>query len=86
MSFDTQQIRSRSLPAGVLRVEGDFEIGDSVSCVNDKGEEIARGLAGYSSREISHLVGLPTHEIPRVLGYSNGDEVIHRDDLVLTGD
>ena len=79
--------RGRSLlPAGVLRVEGDFEIGDSVSCVNEKGQEIARGLVGYSSREISHLVGLPTREIPRVLGYSNGDEVIHRDDLVLTDD
>ena len=79
--------RGRSLlPAGVLRVEGDFEIGDSVSCVNDQGEEIARGLSGYSSREISHLLGLPTRDIQRVLGYSNGDEVIHRDDLVLTAD
>jgi len=68
----------------VLRVEGKFEIGDSIACVNEAGEEIARGLAGYSSAEIVQLAGLATREITRVLGYSNGDEIIHRDDLVLT--
>jgi glutamate 5-kinase len=77
--------RGRSLlPAGILRVEGDFKIGDSVSCVNEEGDEIARGLVGYSSSETRQLVGLATREIERVLGYSNGDEIIHRDDLVLT--
>jgi glutamate 5-kinase len=77
--------RGRSLlPAGILRVEGDFKIGDPVSCLNEEGEEIARGLVGYSSRDISQLVGLETREITRVLGYSNGDEIIHRDDLVIT--
>jgi len=40
---------------------------------------------GYSSEEITQLAGRATGEIQRVLGYSNGDEVIHRDDLVLTG-
>jgi glutamate 5-kinase len=79
--------RGRSLlPAGVVRVEGNFEIGDSVGCVNERGDEIARGLAGYSSDAIRRLAGLSTDEITRVLGYSNGDEVIHRDDLVLTGE
>jgi glutamate 5-kinase len=79
--------RGRSLlPAGVLRIEGRFGIGDSVSCVNEKGQEVARGLTGYSSDEILRVAGLPTKEISRVLGYSNGDEIIHRDDLVLVGD
>jgi glutamate 5-kinase len=76
--------RGRSLlPAGILRVEGDFEIGDSVACVDGRGVEIARGLAVYSSADIDRLAGLPTKEIARVLGYTNGDEIIHRDDLVL---
>ena len=78
--------RGRSLlPAGILGVEGHFKIGDSVVCVNEQGDEMARGLAGYSSDEIRQLAGLATREITRVLGYSNGDEVIHRDDLVLIG-
>jgi len=78
--------RGRSLlPAGVLRVEGTFEIGDSVSCVNQQGEEIARGLTVYSSEDVAKLAGRATKEIDRVLGYSNGDEVLHRDDLVLVG-
>ena len=76
--------RGRSLlPAGVLRVEGSFAIGDSVSCVNDSQQEVARGLAGYSSADVAQLAGKPTKEIDRVLGYSNGDEIIHRDDLVV---
>ena len=78
--------RGRSLlPAGVLRVEGTFEIGDSVSCVNESRREVARGLVGYSSTDVVALAGQPTKEIARVLGYSNGDEIIHRDDLVLVG-
>lgn len=76
--------RGRSLlPAGVLRVEGAFEIGDSVSCVDEAGREVARGLVGYAAPEVRRLAGLATKEITRVLGYSNGDEIIHRDDLVL---
>ena len=68
-----------------MRVEGTFEIGDSVSCVNGQGEEIARGLTAYSSEDVAKLAGRATKEIDRVLGYSNGDEVLHRDDLVLVG-
>jgi len=71
------------LPAGVIRVEGSFSIGESVSCVNDSQQEVARGLAGYSSAEVAQLAGQSTKEIDRVLGYSNGDEIIHRDDLVV---
>lgn len=76
--------RGRSLlPAGILRVEGEFRIGESVTCVNESGQEVARGLAGYSSLDVERLAGQRTNEIERVLGYSNGDAVIHRDDLVL---
>lgn len=79
--------RGRSLlPAGILRVEGDFKLGDSVCCVDDQDREVARGLATYSSDDIQRLAGQPTKEIARVLGYTNGDEVIHRDDLVLIRD
>jgi len=79
--------RGRSLlPAGILRVEGEFRIGESVVCVNESGQEVARGLAGYSSLDVERLAGQRTNAIERVLGYSNGEEVIHRDDLVLTSE
>jgi glutamate 5-kinase len=76
--------RGRSLlPAGITAVRGNFRAGDSVVCVDPSGREFARGLSAYTAKEISRIKGLGTGEIDRVLGYSNGDEVIHRDDLVL---
>jgi glutamate 5-kinase len=71
------------LPAGIVEVRGKFGIGDPVACVDPEGRELARGLTAYSSDAIDRIKGLPTRGIARVLGYSNGDEVIHRDDLVL---
>jgi glutamate 5-kinase len=76
---------SSLLPAGILSVEGRFQVGDAVACVNARGQEVARGLTSYSSRDIERLAGQPTKEIEPVLGYTHGDEVIHRDDLVLIG-
>ncbi|MCG8591369.1 MAG: glutamate 5-kinase [Proteobacteria bacterium] len=76
--------RGRSLlPAGVVDVQGRFDVGDAVACVEPGGRELARGLVAYSAAEVTRIQGRPTREIARVLGYSNGDEVIHRNDLVL---
>jgi glutamate 5-kinase len=78
--------RGRSLlPAGIVGVEGSFGIGDPVSCVDERGCEFARGLAAYASGEVNRIKGVSTRSITQLLGYSNGDEVIHRDDLVLLG-
>jgi len=76
--------RGRSLlPAGVVDVKGRFQIGDAVSCVDESGRELARGLAAYPAEAVEAIKGIATREIERVLGYSNGGEVIHRDDLVV---
>jgi glutamate 5-kinase len=76
--------RGRSLlPAGILTVEGRFGIGEAVACSDDQGVEFARGLTAYAAEDVRRIKGLPTSQIERVLGYSNGDEIIHRDDLVL---
>ncbi len=76
--------RGRSLlPAGIVDVQGAFGIGDPVRCVDGGGREVARGLAAYGAAEVARIKGLPTRRIAQVLGYSNGDEVIHRDDLVV---
>ena len=71
------------LPVGVVEVRGKFGIGDPVACVDGNGHEIARGLVSYASDAIDRIAGRSTQQIDQVLGYSNGDEVIHRDDLVL---
>jgi len=71
------------LPAGITEVRGRFGIGDSIACVAADGRKIARGLVTYSSDDIHRIAGQGTAKIRQVLGYSNGDEVIHRDDLVL---
>jgi len=76
--------RGRSLlPAGIVAVRGRFGLGDAVACVDEKGRELARGLAAYPSEAVERIRGCGTREITRVLGYSNGGEVIHRDDLVV---
>jgi glutamate 5-kinase len=76
--------RGRSLlPAGVVSHSGDFKRGDSVACLDPEGREIARGLCAYGAHEVGCIKGLPTRDIERVLGYSNGDEIIHRDNLVI---
>jgi len=71
------------LPAGIAEVRGKFGIGDAVLCLAADGREVARGLAAYESNDIERIAGRSTDSIQQVLGYSNGDEVIHRDDLVL---
>ncbi|MFZ6017205.1 MAG: glutamate 5-kinase [Nitrospirota bacterium] len=71
------------LPSGIISVEGDFDTGDAVYCLDSKGNRIAKGLTNYSSSEIEKIKCRKTSEIERVLGYKYSDEVIHRDNLVL---
>jgi glutamate 5-kinase len=73
------------LPAGVTVVEGAFERGDAVSVITADGRELARGLIAYPADEAVRIAGKRSSEIPEILGYSGGDEMIHRDDLVLLG-
>ncbi len=71
------------LPSGIISVEGRFDIGDAVYCLDSKGNRIAKGLINYSYLEIEKIKGRKTSEIEKVLGYKYSDEAIHRDNLVL---
>ena len=71
------------LPIGVIDADGKFQIGDLVSCISEDGREIARGLTSYDATETGVIKGHRTSRISELLGYSNGDEIIHRDDLIL---
>ncbi len=72
------------LPSGVIDVEGDFDPGDPVSCVDQEGTALAKGLVNFSSAEIRKIMGLKTSQINQVLGRKDYDEIIHRDNLVIT--
>ena len=75
---------SSLLPAGVLRVVGPFQRGDALIVRDTAGKEIARGLVAYSSADAERLLGRKSSEIATLLGFHGRDEIIHRDDLVLT--
>ncbi|MCF6521670.1 glutamate 5-kinase [Streptomyces sp. JJ36] len=77
------QRRTSLLPAGVLRVEGDFAAGDPVELRDEEGRAVARGLVNFDAREIPRLIGRSTRELARELGPSYEREIVHRDDLVL---
>lgn len=71
------------LPIGVKGVEGSFQRGDLVACLDPEGREIARGLVNYSAEESERLKGQPSYRIAEILGYVDELELIHRDNLVL---
>lgn len=71
------------LPAGIVAVDGDFELGDTVSIVTRDGNELARGLAAYAGDDLRKIQGLHSAGIEARLGYKSIDEAIHRDDLVI---
>lgn len=72
------------LPAGVTQVEGDFERGDLVAVRGPDGREIARGLANYAADDARAVAGHHSGAFEALLGYRGREELIHRDDLVLT--
>jgi glutamate 5-kinase len=72
------------LPAGVIGIEGTFERGDAVIIRTRSGAESARGLSAYSSADVRLIAGHKSSEIAVILGYRGRDEIIHRDDLVVT--
>jgi glutamate 5-kinase len=71
------------LPVGVTSVSGEFDRGDTVRVLDDSKRELARGLTAYSSADLARICGRRSDEIESLLGYDYGDEVIHRNDLVL---
>ncbi len=71
------------LPSGVVDVEGNFDLGDPVSCVDLAGVTLAKGLVNYNSAEIRKIKGLKTSQISQILGNKDYDEVIHRDNLAI---
>ena len=74
------------LPIGIIDVEGEFSEGAMVRCLDPNGIPFARGLVNHRASDIRKVMGLKTGEIEERLGHRHYDEVIHRDNLVLTLD
>jgi len=76
---------SSLLAVGVTASSGKFQRGEVVACLDPAGREIARGMVNYASGEVAKLLGQDSARIAELLGYAGEEELIHRDNLVLTG-
>ncbi|PLX66156.1 MAG: glutamate 5-kinase [Denitrovibrio sp.] len=72
------------LPSGMTKIVGTFGMGDVVAVYDPEGIEIARGKVRYSSEDADRIKGKKSSDIQEILGYKFTDEIIHRDDLVIT--
>jgi glutamate 5-kinase len=71
------------LPIGVLEVGGDFGRGDVITCTDENGRAVARGMSNYSSSDARRIIRRPSSEIMAILGFVEEPELIHRDNMVL---
>ncbi|HYC43042.1 MAG TPA: glutamate 5-kinase [Noviherbaspirillum sp.] len=71
------------LPIGVIEVKGEFGRGDVVTCTDEAGRPIARGISNYSSSDARRIMRRPSTEILSILGFVEEPELVHRDNLVL---
>jgi glutamate 5-kinase len=71
------------LPIGVIAVQGEFGRGAVITCLAEDGTPVARGLSNYTSGEARRILRKPSSEIEGILGFLEGPELIHRDNLVL---
>jgi glutamate 5-kinase len=71
------------LPVGITAVAGEFERGDTVTVCDVAGAELARGLTNYAKDHLALIAGRQSTEVEALLGFTYGDEVIHRNDMVL---
>jgi glutamate 5-kinase len=71
------------LPAGIVKVEGDFDRGDIVAIQGPDGKIIARGLSNYSAVDMGRIRGKKSQQIRVLLAEAAYDEAVHRDNLVV---
>ncbi|MGZ5781560.1 MAG: glutamate 5-kinase, partial [Burkholderiaceae bacterium] len=71
------------LPIGVIEVKGEFGRGDVITCVDEGGHAVSRGMTNYASSEARRIMRRPSSEISSILGFVEEPELIHRDNMVL---
>ena len=73
------------LPVGVRAVCGSFHRGEMVACLDESGVEVARGLINYGAEDARKIMGKPSQTIAELIGYEGEPELVHRDNMILTG-
>ena len=71
------------LPAGIVKVQGEFARGDIIAIVGPDEKRIARGLSNYSAADVQRIQGKKTQQVRQLLADAAYDEVVHRDNLIL---
>lgn len=71
------------LPAGVIRITGEFSRGDTVVLLSSDGKALARGLIGYSNEDVDLIKGRHSSQIKIILGHPGRSVLIHRNDMTL---
>ncbi len=71
------------LPAGVIRIDGQFARGDAVIIRGPDGDEVGRGLVAYDAGDAERIKGRSSADILLILGFEGRTEMVHRDHLVL---
>lgn len=75
---------SSLLPSGVIKTEGNFKKGSTVSIVDKNRLEICRGISNYSNLDVEKIRGKKTSEIEKTLGRKDSNEIVSRRNIVLT--
>ena len=71
------------LPAGIIKVSGNFKKGDNILIVDSTNKDIARALSSFTSEEINKIKGLQSNQIENILGYASKSEIVHKNDIVI---
>ena len=71
------------LLVGVSAVEGYFEKGDVIQCMDSNHSCIAKGIVNYSSGDVMRAKGKTTDTIAEELGSEFSKELIHVDNLIV---
>ena len=71
------------LPAGIVKVVGNFKKGDNIVIIDNNNNDIARALSSFTSEEINKIKGLQSNQIENILGYASKSEIVHKNDIVI---
>jgi glutamate 5-kinase len=74
---------SSLLPAGITEVLGTFDRGDTISILGPDRSQVACGITSYGSDEVDKIKGHHSHRIGELAGSHYGDEVVHRNNMVI---